>query len=466
MLEGYVKKRIFLIILASILLMSVICCTQVNDEPFIEQTPVITVPDPIDTTPAVADTTPDLIPDPEPVRLTRENLDVREYTDSELRGMLTWDAELLKGSINTRADAIAFLNMRFPELRVSCFLWDKPDSNTTFLHSGEELLGGFVEAGRSDIATAVAYLLCDNADEIGVLFGFYFYKSEYLIIRAATYIYIDGEYHIFDPVVGMDDDRYSRLGEIFFDSTVSSFDEYITEVETSTLFYEIDSIYVVEGGQDIWLTLIDGKATVTSPEIEPIFINTEKDKYFDWYINQLYTGEDAFINCGPAVAVMAARWHNPDFTGTVEEARNSQPDTRGKWWFYRNIRIYLEANNIDITYLSSFTINKAIEHLDKGRIIIANIKCGDISFRNDETQIGRYYQYDSGHFIILKGYTEIDDIKYFIVYDPFTIYDYRSDGTPKGKDRLFNASEVSRSIRSWGDSMYIVIYPSDKTPPS
>jgi len=180
-----------------------------------------------------------------------------------------------------------------------------------------------------------------------------------------------------------------------------------------------------------------------------------------WYLNQLYSGNDANINCGPAVAVMAAKWFDSNFTGTIRQARGSQPDSRGEGWFYRNICTYLEANDVNITYSYSFTTSKAIELLNENRIIITGILTSDIAFRNDETQIGRYYyiEYGSGHFIILKGYSIIDDVGYFEVYDPYTGYHYYSDGSPMGKDRLYPADEIEKSVRGWWDSEYIVVNP-------
>jgi len=183
------------------------------------------------------------------------------------------------------------------------------------------------------------------------------------------------------------------------------------------------------------------------------------EQIYDWYLNQSGSGEDSYINCGPAVAVMAAKWYNRNFSGTIKQARDSIPGTRNEWWYYKHIVEYLRSVNVSFTYTYSYSSVNAMKWLDEGKIIIANTRMSDITFRNDSTRIGRFYSYNGGHFIILKGYYKIDGINYFEVYDPFTMNEYYSDGTPKGKDRLYLMSEVTASVISWGDGEAIVINP-------
>jgi len=211
----------------------------------------------------------------------------------------------------------------------------------------------------------------------------------------------------------------------------------------------------------IWLlimafTALPGAARAAADSEDGI--NTIRRSY-DWYLNQYDTGEDARINCGPACAVMAAKWYDADFQGTVRQARESIPDLAGKWWYYRDIRSYLSQDGIDMTYALSFTINDAIKTLDEGKMMIVNIHSRDISYRNDETAIGRFYTGEFGHFIILKGYRQADGVSYFEVYDPYTMNSYDADGLPMGKDRLYPADEVETSVCGWGDAEYIIINP-------
>jgi len=181
------------------------------------------------------------------------------------------------------------------------------------------------------------------------------------------------------------------------------------------------------------------------------------ERNYDWYLNQHGTGDDEWINCGPACALMAALWFNEGFEATVQETRDSIPGLEGKWWFYRDIRSFLSQNGIDITYSFAFSLDDAKKALKEGRIIIVNIHTRDIAYRNDITTIGRFYTGEFGHFIILKGYRVLDGSEYFEVYDPYTINDFFADGSPMGKNRLYPADEVIKSVRDWGDAEYIVI---------
>ncbi len=45
------------------------------------------------------------------------------------------------------------------------------------------------------------------------------------------------------------------------------------------------------------------------------------NREYDWFIDQGNTGEHSNSNCGPASVVMAMKWRDEDFEGTVEEAR-------------------------------------------------------------------------------------------------------------------------------------------------
>jgi len=179
---------------------------------------------------------------------------------------------------------------------------------------------------------------------------------------------------------------------------------------------------------------------------------------FDWYINQLGTGTDEYINCGPASAVMAALWYfYGDFHVSVEETRNTVPEILNQHWFYRDIVAFLQDHNVDITISFYATLENMINWLNEGRIIIANIRAGDISHGDRGSGIGRFYSFNGGHFVILKGFYVVDDVLYFEVYDPLTMNDFYDDGYPMGKNRLYRADEVAWSVDSWGEGQAIII---------
>ena len=193
------------------------------------------------------------------------------------------------------------------------------------------------------------------------------------------------------------------------------------------------------------------------PPITTALVSVNRD--YDWYLNQQGSGPDEDINCGPACAVMAALWYDGNFPITVEEARNSIPEVLREWWYYKHIKSFLRSNNIDITYMYSFSADAARSYIDKNSIMIVNLHMKDITYGRGDDRIGRFYGKTYGHFIILKGYVTIDGVDYFEVYDPYTMNSYYTDGSPKGKDRLYRADEVEKTVRDWGDGEYIVINP-------
>lgn len=196
-------------------------------------------------------------------------------------------AQTLQHRINTKEDALSYLDQTFDTLWHSYHLWQGANSNTAVLRSGVEILDNlsFEPAGRSDMATLVAYLLSDNY-QTGTLYGFTFEVDGSLNpIKAATYIKIDGKYHIFDPAIGLRADQASRYGAPFKSITVDSleaFGDYIkNDREQNSV---ISQVYAVESGQGIRFTVDTHNLFVEadSPSAILIYSNTNlTDKLFD-----------------------------------------------------------------------------------------------------------------------------------------------------------------------------------------
>jgi hypothetical protein len=102
----------------------------------------------------------------------------------------------LKQEISTPADAIALLNKKFSSLWMSYHTWqgegsngeDVLSSNVAILRSGQDVLTSTV-AGRSDMVTAVAYLLSDYYN-IGGIYGFWHASDGTMNpVKAVNYIY-------------------------------------------------------------------------------------------------------------------------------------------------------------------------------------------------------------------------------------------------------------------------------------
>lgn len=194
-----------------------------------------------------------------------------------------------------------------------------------------------------------------------------------------------------------------------------------------------------------------GLGKVVSKQVS---LNTD----YDWYIDQMHTGYNSDSNCGPACTIMAAKWSNESFTKSVTDARNSARNIEvGGWWYIKNIHSFLVNNDIPSFRDHDITIDKAIDQLDKGKILILNVYTGYITRnKNLEERTGRFYDEKTGHFIILKGYRIVDHNIYFEVYDPNNFERYYMDGTEKGKNRYYLATEVISSVKHWWDE-YLVI---------
>ena len=185
----------------------------------------------------------------------------------------------------------------------------------------------------------------------------------------------------------------------------------------------------------------------------------------EWYIDQGNTGVHSRINCGPASAVMAIKWANPYFTGTAEEARNTfHPG--GGWWSTSNIVNYLNMHNTS-NFIASFRrVDQLMTQLDNGNIAIL---CLDMFYirnhvGNPEWRIDKYYTTASrgwGHFIVVKGYKEVDGIVWFEVYDPWSLGLTNSDGTFKGRGRFYRDVDIIQATSVWWNNMIVVRNPAN-----
>jgi hypothetical protein len=184
------------------------------------------------------------------------------------------------------------------------------------------------------------------------------------------------------------------------------------------------------------------------------------NRSYDWYLDQAHTGEHSISNCGPTSVAMAAKWADEAFDGTAEEARDDfRPE--GGWWYGEDIEGSLKKFKIDydtVMIEDAYTLKSII---DSGKIAIINNSMGYITRETDtEAHTNRFYDFDSGHYLILKGYAQVDQTTYFEFYDPNNWDMTYVDGTPMGKDRYYESSVLMDSINNWYPYA-IVINPSN-----
>ena len=188
---------------------------------------------------------------------------------------------------------------------------------------------------------------------------------------------------------------------------------------------------------------------------------------YEWYIDQITTGEHAYVNCGPACAAMAVKWADPNFTGSAQEARNTYlPE--GGWWYTSNIAAYLDDHTISWSYWTLPNADNMKSFLDEGNIIIL---CLDMYYvrevvGNTEWHKDKFYTTEAeewGHFIVVKGYKVVDGIFWLEVYDPWSLQLRYANGILKGRDRYYRSEDLTQAIRIWWPYMIVINKQTTKT---
>lgn len=190
-------------------------------------------------------------------------------------------------------------------------------------------------------------------------------------------------------------------------------------------------------------------------------------KTFEWYYDQGNTGTYSSINCGPTVTTMAAKWADSTFSRTPEDARKAILSTGG-WWYTNNIVDYLKTYGVNTAYTALPDNYQTIKkYLDKNYIVILCLDNYYMRYNADPVvHIDKYYKVNatgSGHFIVVKGYKQIDGKFYFESYDPWSLgVTYALDGSLKGKSRYYLSDDLEQATGVWWDYA-IIVAPKGKT---
>lgn len=180
------------------------------------------------------------------------------------------------------------------------------------------------------------------------------------------------------------------------------------------------------------------------------------NRSYNWYIDQGNTGEYSDSNCGPTSTTMALKWLNSNFSKTVEDARAVYPENGG-WWYTNDVLNYLKLNGTKGTVLDNPSESLLKYQLQLGNILILCIDTTYIPYNNHpEQRVERFYDYEGGHFIVVKGFRVVDGNTYFEVYDPNNWNATYQDGQPKGKDRYFSSQNLMKAIGTWWNHIIVV----------
>jgi len=139
-----------------------------------------------------------------------------------------------------------------------------------------------------------------------------------------------------------------------------------------------------------------------------LLLNTTAYADNAWYFTQIGTGTFAYENCGPACAVMAVKWQDPEFDGSVEDARKTYKPNGGGW-SVNEIICYLTGNDAR-GCLKRFPGEDAIADMLDKAILILLVDTGQLVYKQAS---------GTGHFIIVKAYEVLDEQLYLLINDPW-----------------------------------------------
>lgn len=230
----------------------------------------------------------------------------------------------------------------------------------------------------------------------------------------------------------------------------------IIELDTVDGLYVNEAVYVpVEALNRLNIDVLENNKVAYLSVLEAED-DVSNDRPYNWYIDQGDTGLHAGDNCGPSTSVMAAKWQREDFNRTPQEARGEFRSSGG-WWFTDDIKDYFKRYDIVYDIEDYRDAYELIEVLNAGDIILLCMDTSYLTERDDpDSYIGKFYSYDGGHFLIVKGYTYVADELYYEVYDSNCWGEAYSDGSPKGKDRLYPADEIEESVLNWWEHYFII----------
>lgn len=162
--------------------------------------------------------------------------------------------------------------------------------------------------------------------------------------------------------------------------------------------------------------------------VVPLYARTIMISYSDEVklTSQYNTGIFSDDNCAAASTYMTL-----DYLGctpkSVADVRSAIKDGGG-WIYTDEIEAYLDKNKVDYQLCYMNSIDSLVEALNKGIVMV----CIDAS------RISNKEYTATGHFVVVVGYKEDANGRYFEVYDPAS-----------SKIEYYDAEEVYLSVKYW-----------------
>ncbi|MEG2289702.1 MAG: C39 family peptidase [Clostridium sp.] len=183
-------------------------------------------------------------------------------------------------------------------------------------------------------------------------------------------------------------------------------------------------------------------------------VSNDRDYY--WYVDQWTTGKFGYINCGPTSIEMVAKWQNKDSDIKAEVLRDKYvPEVRG----VSTYELYNWATDYDIKvrWLNVINQESLKDEINKGNLVIVGLYLGDITYNpNKKERVGKYFDVDYPHYVIVKGYKVVDEKLYFETYDAYSSEQRYDDSEFVGMNRYYLAEEFIKSANAyWSEGLVV-----------
>jgi hypothetical protein len=179
------------------------------------------------------------------------------------------------------------------------------------------------------------------------------------------------------------------------------------------------------------------------------------NKSYDFYFDQFDGTKYESINCGPTVTTMALKWADSTFSKKPVDARNAIP-AGGGWWYTTDIENYLNGDQINHTIVSftDATADSVIKYsIDHRNLVILCIDMYYVAYNPTSAQHTNKFYYTNntgwGHFLLVKGYRQVDGNMFYEIYDPNSDHQSYPDNSLKGKDRYYLNSDITAGTNVW-----------------
>lgn len=226
-------------------------------------------------------------------------------------------------------------------------------------------------------------------------------------------------------------------GTISYDRVLMLYNLGIITGDKSLRFFPRSSITRAEVATIVSRMILPEQRVAITKTVSPIREEKHLNRDYSWFIDQYNTGTHKVTNCGPCVAAMSMKWFDPALNATAEKLR-SETKPNGDPWSTGDIQRTLKKYKVPYEAKQMSNISDLVNEIKNGRLVLVCIDAYDLS------EI--YPQPDTGHFILLKGYTmQEDGTIRFEAYNP---------AAPK--DSIYHAKNIADAMSNWWLEYYSI----------